>query len=45
MTFYCAIPGILAWLLCVWKLNESARFLLLMGRKEESFEVIEKMIE
>jgi hypothetical protein len=43
MTFYCSIPGILAWLLCVWKLKESARFLLLMGKKEEAFEVIYTM--
>ncbi|CAD8099055.1 unnamed protein product [Paramecium sonneborni] len=43
MTFYCSIPGMLAWILCVLKLQESARFQLLTGKKEESFEIIQQM--
>lgn len=44
MTFFSAIPGVLAWIICLLKLQESARFLLLMGKKDEAFIVINNMI-
>lgn len=45
MTFFSAIPGIMAWIICILRLQESARFLLLMGKRDEAFIVLHNMIE
>lgn len=44
LTFWCTLPGILAWVLSLFKLHESPRFALLSGQKDLAFEIIEQMI-
>lgn len=43
LTFWCTLPGLAAWVVSLFKLEESPRFALLSGQKELAFKIIENM--
>jgi len=43
MTLITGIPGLIGWLLAFIYLDDSARYLMVSGEYEKSFEIIEKM--
>lgn len=45
MTFWCSLPGGVAWLVCLLVLEESSRFELISRHKDTAFEILEKMIK
>ena len=43
LVFWCTIPGMIAWILCLLKMKESARFELLARRIDKAFEIMDHM--
>ncbi|CAD8098915.1 unnamed protein product [Paramecium sonneborni] len=44
LTFWCCLPGFLAWFISLFRLRESPRFALLSGQKELAYNIIDEMI-
>lgn len=45
LTFWCCVPGFLAWFISLFQLRESPRFALLSGQRDLAYEIIEHMIK